>query len=171
MGSLAEELERREAAARAEAEQLRARIGELAAELARAEEQVTRLVIAREEVARVLEAPPEAALPGGPSGGLAGEPQREAAARASSVPLRRDGADAPVLPRAYRDLLEVAEDAGRALRAGEFAAAAGQAADKASVERLRAKLKTLEARGWLKRVPGGLFLFPGHGGKTGKPGR
>ena len=40
MGSLVEELERRKAAARAETDRLRARIGELTEELARAEEQV-----------------------------------------------------------------------------------------------------------------------------------
>lgn len=168
MGSLAEELERREAAARAEAGRLRARVEELTAELARAEEQVMRLVITREEVARVLEAPPEAALP---AGGRAGEPPAAVRVRASAVPPWQDGADASVLPRAFRDLVEVAEDAGRALRAGEFAAATGQPADKASAERLRAKLKILAAKGWLKKVPGGLFLFRDHGGKTGKPGR
>lgn len=43
MGSLIEELGRREAAVRAEAERLRARIEELSEELARAEEQATRL--------------------------------------------------------------------------------------------------------------------------------
>ena len=51
MGSLIEELRRREAAARAEAIRLRSRIEELSEDLARAEEQVSRLVIAREEVA------------------------------------------------------------------------------------------------------------------------
>jgi septal ring factor EnvC (AmiA/AmiB activator) len=60
MGSLIEELRRREAAARAEADRLRARIEELAEELARAEEQVSRLAITREEVTRVLEEPPAA---------------------------------------------------------------------------------------------------------------
>jgi hypothetical protein len=54
MGSLVEELERREAAARAGAGRLRSRIEELSEELARVEEQVTRLVITREEVIRVL---------------------------------------------------------------------------------------------------------------------
>jgi hypothetical protein len=147
MGSLTGELARREAAARAEADRLRARIEELSGELARAEEQVTRLAIAREEVARVLEEP--SALPGGAA---AGEPRPAVPVRASAVPQWRDGADASVLPREYRDLLEVAEDAGRALRAGEFAAGAGLPADKAGVERLRARLKVLAARGWLKRV-------------------
>jgi uncharacterized protein involved in exopolysaccharide biosynthesis len=50
MGSLTEELRRREAAARAGADRLRTRIEELADDLARAEEQLTRLAIAREEV-------------------------------------------------------------------------------------------------------------------------
>jgi hypothetical protein len=43
MGSLIDELGRREAAARAEAGRPRARVEELAEELARAEEQVSRL--------------------------------------------------------------------------------------------------------------------------------
>ena len=73
MGSLVEELGRREAAARAEADRLRSRIEELADELARTEEQVTRLVIAREDFARVLEEP-AAAEP--PAGEPAGEPRR-----------------------------------------------------------------------------------------------
>ena len=58
MGSLIEELKRREEAARVEADGLRARIEELSGDLARAEEQVARLVITREEVTRVLEEPP-----------------------------------------------------------------------------------------------------------------
>jgi hypothetical protein len=68
MGSLAEELKRREAAARAEADCLRSRIEELAEELARAEERVSRLAIAREEVARVLEDPAVAVPSAGPDG-------------------------------------------------------------------------------------------------------
>jgi hypothetical protein len=57
MGSLVEELKRREAAARAGAERLRSRIEELA------EEQVSRLVITREEVVRVMEEPAAAEPP------------------------------------------------------------------------------------------------------------
>ena len=75
MGSLIEELRRREAAARAEADRLRSRMEELAQELARAEEQASRLAIAREEVVRVLEQPASAELPArareGASPGLA----------------------------------------------------------------------------------------------------
>jgi hypothetical protein len=54
-----------------------------------------------------------------------------------------------VLPQAYQDLLEVVADAGRPLRAGEFAAAAGLSTDKTKVEGLRSKLRLLAARGWL----------------------
>ena len=57
MGSLVEELRRREAAALAEASRLRGLIEELSGDLARAEEQASRLAIALEEVTRVLEGP------------------------------------------------------------------------------------------------------------------
>ena len=171
MGSLIEELRRREAAARAEADRLRTRIEELSEDLARAEEQVSRLVIAREEVARALEEPAVAEPPAGQDGRLAGKPRPASLAGAVTVPPWQEGSDASVLPRAYQDLLEVAADAGRPLRAGEFAAATGQATDKAKVEGLRSKLKLLAARGWLAGVPGGLFTLPDHAGKTPKPGR
>jgi hypothetical protein len=54
MGSLIDELERREAAARAEAEELRGQIAELAERLAGVEELLSRLVITREMVDEVL---------------------------------------------------------------------------------------------------------------------
>ena len=171
MGSLVEELKRREAAARAEADRLRSRIEELAEELARAEEQVTRLVITREEVARVLEEPAAAEPPAGSARKPAGEPRPASPIGAVTVPPWQEGAEASVLPRSYQDLLEVAEDAGRPLRAVEFAVATGLATDKAKVEGLRSKLKLLAARGWLAGVPGGLFALPDHSGKTGKRGQ
>jgi hypothetical protein len=108
MVSLIEELRRREAAARAEADRLRSRIEELAGDLARADEQVSRLAIAREEVTRALEEPAAAE----PSAGQDGEPA--AASRPASpigavrVPPRQEAPDASVLPQACRDLLDVA---------------------------------------------------------------
>jgi hypothetical protein len=125
MGSLIEELRRREAAARAEAGRLRTRVEELSEDLAGAEEQVSRLVIAREEVARALEEPAVAEPPAGQDGRLAGKPRLASPAGAVTVPPWQEGSDASGLPRSYQDLLEVAADAGRPLRAGEFAAAAG----------------------------------------------
>jgi hypothetical protein len=171
MGSLIEELKRREAAARAEADRLRARIEELTEELARAEEQVSRLAITREEVTRVLEEPSAVADPVRQDGGPGGEPGRAPRIRAVAVPPWQEDLEVSVLPRSYQDLLEVAADAGRPLRAAEFAAATGLSTAKAKVEGLRSKLKLLAARGWLAGVPGGLFTLPDHAGKTPKPGQ
>ena len=170
MGSLIEELARREAAARAEADRLRARIEELTEELARAEEQVTRLAITREEVTRVLEEPP-AAGPARQEDPPGGRPGSASPIGAVTVPQWQEGTDASVLPQPYQDLLEVAGDAGRPLRAAEFAAATGQSTEKAKVEGLRSKLKLLAARGWLAAVPGGLFTLEDHAGETPKPGQ
>jgi hypothetical protein len=63
MGSLIQELMRRETAAWAEADGLRGQMEELVGELAVAEEQVSRLAIAREEVTRVLEEPADGSSP------------------------------------------------------------------------------------------------------------
>ena len=165
MGSLIEELRRREAAARAEADRLRGRIQELSESLARAEEHASRLAIACEEVARVLEEPAAAEPPAVQDGMAAGKPGKVSPIGAVTVPPWREGAEASVLPRAYQDLLEVAAGAGRPLRAGEFAAAAGLAAGKAKVEGVRSKLRLLAARGWLAGEPGGLFTMADHAGK------
>src|SRR5437667_11660056 len=54
MGSLIEELQRREAAARREADELRGEIAQLNERLAQAEERLSRLEITRETVAEIL---------------------------------------------------------------------------------------------------------------------
>jgi hypothetical protein len=171
MGSLIEELKLREAAARAEADRLRVRIGELSEDLTRAEEQASRLVIAREEVTRVLDEPAAADPPAGQNGRPAGKTRPVSRIGAVTVPPWQEGSEASVLPRLHQDLLEVAADAGRPLRAAQFAAAAGLDTKKAKVEGLRSRLKLLAARGWLAEAPGGLFTLPEHAGKTAKPGR
>jgi hypothetical protein len=137
----------------------------------RAVEQVSRLAIAREEVARVPEGPAVAEPPAGQDGRPAGEPRPATPIGPVTVPPWQEGAEASVLPQSYQDLPEVAADAGRPLRAGEFAAAAGLATDKAKVEGLRSKLKLLASRGWLAGVPGGLLALPDHAGETVKRGR
>ena len=86
MGSLVEELKRREGAARAEADRLRSRIEELSQDLARAEEEVSQLVIAREEVARVLEDLAAAEPPAGPASQPSGEPRPASPIGAVTVP-------------------------------------------------------------------------------------
>lgn len=171
MGSLIGELERREAAARAEADRLRARIEELTGELARAEEQVTRLAITREEVTRILGEPPAADAVPLDQDGCEGTPRPASPIGAVTVLPWEEGADPSVLPRSYQDLLEVAGDAGRPLRAAEFAVATGQSTEKAKVEGLRSKLKLLAARGWLAAAPGGLFTLDDHAGNAGKAGQ
>jgi hypothetical protein len=91
----------------------------------------------------VLKEPPEADTVE-QEGAPAGKSRPASPIGAVTMPQWREGAEASVLPRAYRDLLEVPEDAGRPLRAAEFAVATGLATDKAKVEGLRSKLKRRE---------------------------
>jgi hypothetical protein len=161
-GSLTDELQRREAAARAEAEELRGRIAELTGQLAQAEERLSRLVITRQTVDEVLGAAGADAPPAAEPGATA-PPHRPPVTGAVTVPPWQAGLEASVLPQAYRDLLEVADDAGRPLRTAQIAAAAGLGTDKAKVETLRSKLKRLVERGWLAEEAGpGLFALPAH---------
>ena len=119
---------------------------------------------------RVLEESAVAEPPAGDDGRPTGKPGPASPIGAVTVPPWQEGLSASVLPQSYRDLLEVAADAGRPLRAGEFAAAAGLGTGTARVEGLRSKLR-LAARGWLAGAPGGLFTLPDHAVKTAKPGR
>ena len=174
MGSLIDELQRREAAAREEAAELRGRIAQLAERLAGVEERLSRLVITRETVDEVLsEAGVEASSAVMPDGAVASPSGHLSAVGVLAVPPWRPGLEATVLPEAYRDLLEVAEDAGRSLRAAQIAAAAGLSTDKATVEGLRSKLKRLAERGWLTEEAGpGLFELAARNGtgEAAKPG-
>jgi hypothetical protein len=175
MGSLIDELQRREAVARAEADELRGRIAELAERLAGVEERLSRLVIARETVDEVLsEAGGEAALAAAPNGTAPSQFGHLSPVGVLTVPPWRAGLEASALPESYRDLVEVVADAGRPVRAVQIAAAAGRSTGKATVEGLRSKLKRLVERGWLAEEAGpGLFGLPARSG-TGelppKPG-
>jgi hypothetical protein len=158
MASLIEELQWREEAACQEADELRGEIARLTERLARTEERLARLEITRETVAEIL---------GGvgtdeSAAGQKGEPAAAAEAASAgslvadgspigvvTVPPWRPGLAQSVLPPSYRDLLEVLADAGRPLRAGSIAAAAGLSTDRSKVEGLRSKLKRLAERGWL----------------------
>ena len=77
-----------------------------------------------------------------------------------TVPSWRPGLAQSVLPPSCRDLLEVLADAGRPLRAGGIAAAAGLSTGKSKIEGLRSKLKRLAERGWLAEDGPGLFTLP-----------
>jgi hypothetical protein len=168
MGSLIDELQRREAAARQEADELRGEIARLNERLARAEERLSRLEITRETVAEILggvgtdqaaagqEAESAAAAEAASAGslGTGGPP-----VGVVTVPPWRPGLAESVLPGSYRDLLEVLADAGRPLRAGSIAAAAGLSTEKSKIEGLRSKLKRLVERGWLAEDGPGLFAL------------
>ncbi len=166
MGSLIEELQRREAAARQEADELRGEIARLNERLARAEERLSRLEITRETVAEVLGAERPVAGRGAAAAAAAGTaPGGSRGADGSpvgvvTVPPWRPGLAESVLPSSYRDLLEVLVDAGRPLRAGNIAAAAGLSTEKSKIEGLRSKLKRLVERGWLAGDGPGLFTLP-----------
>jgi hypothetical protein len=162
MGSLTGELQRREAAVRQEVDELRGEIARLTERLARAEERLSRLEITRETVAEIL----GGTGAGQPAAGAA-DPVPAGSRRAGgspvgvvTVPPWRPGLAQSVLPPSYRDLLEVLADAGRPLRAGGIAAAAGLSTDKSRVEGLRSKLKRLTERGWLAEDGPGLFTLP-----------
>ena len=125
MGALIDELQRREAAARAEAEELRGRIAELAERLAGVEERLSRLVITREMVDEVLSGADADVPSAGPEVTAGPGAGHSPLVGVLAVPPWRAGLEVSVLPQDYRDLLEVAGDAGRPLRAAQVAAAAG----------------------------------------------
>jgi hypothetical protein len=115
MGSLIDELQHREAAARAEAEEPRGRIAQLAERLAGVEERLSRLVIARETVDEVLSgagadvapaAEPEVtARPGAghpPVIGVLGVSPWRAGLEVSVLPRRRGGLAGWRCPRRRR---------------------------------------------------------------------
>jgi hypothetical protein len=158
MASLIEELQRREAAARHEVDELRGEIARLGERLARAEERLSRLVITRETVAEILGGAGTGEAAGAADPAPAGSP-----IGVVTVPPWRPGLAQSVLPPSYRDLLEVLADAGRPLRAGSIAAAAGLSTDKSKIEGLRSKLKRLAERGWLAEDGPGLFALPRRG--------
>ena len=170
MASLIGELQRREAAARQEVEDLRGEIARLNERLARAGERLAWLEITRETVAEILGGV-------GTDEAMAGREVESAAGAAGlapagsrlaggspigvvTVPPWRPGLAHSVLPASYRDLLEVLADARGPLRAGGIAAAAGLSTDKSKIEGLHSKLKRLAERGWLAEDGPGLFTLP-----------
>jgi hypothetical protein len=69
--------------------------------------------------------------------------------------------------------VEVAQHAGRPVRAAQIAAAAGLSTERGKAETLRGKLRRLVERGWLAENGPGLFTLPacaGDGAAAGNPG-
>lgn len=161
MGSLLDELARREAGVRQRIEEIREEIAGLESRLEAEEDLLSRLVITREMVEEVLgEAAPPAVVPAG--GSEVVEPVESVDAPSLvrgvvTVPPWRPGMSAQVLPTAYRDAVEIMADAGGAMRAGQILAAMGLPDGAAKREGLRSKLKRLVERGWAAEDGPGLF--------------
>jgi hypothetical protein len=163
MGSLIDELQRRETAARAVAEELRGRIAELTEQLAQAEERLSRLVITRQTVDEVLSEAGAGVPPAEP--GVTAPPRRSSATGVVTVPPWRAGLEVSVLPQEYRDLLEVAEDAGRPLRAGQIAAAARAVCGSGGGGDAAGEAEAAGGAGWLAE-DAGLFALPARNGSS-----
>jgi hypothetical protein len=123
MGSLIEELETREAAARVRVEELEAKIAELASWLEGEREAWSRLRIARETVADVIaeiSGDEAAAVPTSrdPDPEAVAEPVRVVGAMV--VPHWQEGLAADVLPDVYRDIVEVVADASGPMQAKQI---------------------------------------------------
>jgi len=134
VGSLIDELQRREAAAREETEELRGRTERLA----QVEERLSRLVITRETVDEVLGgAGAEASPVAVPDGAVPSRSGHLSAVGVLAVPQWQAGLEISALPEAYRDLLEVAAK-GVVMRSGALRAATAKAA--ARQGRMRTRL-------------------------------
>lgn len=160
MGSLQERLAAREQAAVREVEDLRARVTQLSAQLAQAEENLQRVRDAAELLTEVLAEDIDQVVPAASSAPAVGLPRD--LRRWQTVPHRAQDADLATLPGAYRDVLEVMQDAGRAVRCKEVCAALGLASSDGAREAMRGKLLRLVARGWcVQGEPGRFALAPG----------
>ena len=171
MGSLIEELEARESAARARVEALEAEIVELTARLEGEREAWSRLRITRETVAEVI------TDVGGPGTGVpvtvGPEPQGVVdpvvrVVGAIMVPYWREGLSVEVLPDVYRDVVEVITDAGKPMQAKQIVPRIGLPTVTAKIEGTRGKLKRLVERGWLTEAEPGQFTaaHPGRDTKS-----
>ncbi|MGI5290987.1 hypothetical protein ACQEVF_57935 [Nonomuraea polychroma] len=161
MGSLLEELARREAVARQRIEEIREQIIALESRLEAEQDRLSRLVITREtveeivgEAAQLVDEPAGAAEVVDVAASVQVGPS---ALGVVTVPPRQPGMTVAVLPRAYRDAVEIMVDAGRAMRAGQIAVAMGLPDEAAKREGLRSKLKRLVERGWAREEGPGLF--------------
>ncbi|MFG2656935.1 hypothetical protein [Streptomyces sp. NPDC048425] len=178
MGSLFEELEAREAAARERVDDLEDQLAEVTRRLEEAREHLERLRIARETVSEVMaemsagasatsdSAPVEPVVTGDdhePSA-FAGAERRVVGVL--SVPHWRPGMDTQALPRIYRDIVEVVRDAPGPVRAKQIVPRIGLPAEVGKIEGTRGKLKRLVARGWLDEEDPGLFTPARHEAET-----
>jgi hypothetical protein len=161
MVSLVEELEAREAAARARVEVLESQIAELTVRLEAERETWSRLRVTRETVAEVV-AEMSAGAPDAAGEPVAKEPTEAVPVRvvgAIMVPHWREGLSADALPDVYRDIVEVVADASGPMQAKQIVPRIGLPAVSAKIEGTRGKLKRLVERGWLREDQPGLFAL------------
>jgi hypothetical protein len=132
--------------------------------------------IAREEVLMALAAEGESVADGTPRQEA---PTRPGGGPAPSVvtalpagydprpPAWRDGMGIEVLSGVYRQVFEAVAAASGPVTAQELTRALGRDANRLNeVEKVRHRAYALDARGWLVRVPGGLFI-PAAGSAAG----
>jgi hypothetical protein len=169
LGSLQEELARRLSVSRQRIVELREQLAEVQSRLEAEEDRLSRLEITRETVEEILgESALPAAEPAPVSEDDGGRREAEPEVEQPVEVVRRGVVTVPpwepdlgpwVLPRAYRDVLEVLADAGEAMRAGKISMAVGRGESAAKVEGLRSKLKRLTERGWLTEKEPGMFAL------------
>jgi hypothetical protein len=174
MGSLFEELEAREAAARGRVDELEEQLAEVTGRLEEAQENLERLRITRETVFEVMaemsagaSTVPDAEAAEPVVTGDAQEPSAYAGAERRvagvlTVPYWRPGMETEALPRIYRDIVEIVRDAPGPVRAKQIAPRIGLPAEVGKIEGTRGKLKRLVARGWLDEGDPGLFTPARH---------
>jgi hypothetical protein len=138
MGSVLDRLEEREAQARVLVERLREEAERVAGALAAADASLSRLVIARETVAEVLETESD---------------QCDAAAGARGAGVRGAGRDAAL----YERITRVFSEAVGPLRPRQVCEALGMSTEARFIEAMRPKLSRLVADGMLVQVGPGLF--------------
>ncbi|MFI1358253.1 hypothetical protein ACH4TV_32435 [Streptomyces sp. NPDC020898] len=162
MVSWLEELDRREAAAREEITELRDQMEELTKRLAEREGALSRLQITRETMTEILSGDEAVSVAGAEADAGEAELKEHRLPAGSPVGVRlvpqwTPGLAVGVLPDAYRDIVEVLQDAVHPMRAHHLCAALGLSTDKSKVEGFRSKLKRLVERGWLVEEEPGLF--------------
>lgn len=168
MGSLFEELEAHEAAAQTRVEELEAELAEVSGRLSAAREGLEGLRLARETVAEVL-AEMTSEKPGvavDTDRSIEGEPVASAYAGTErqvigvlTVPNWQPGMGPEILPRVYRDIVEVVADAPGPVRAKQSVPRIGLPVATGKIEGTRANLKRLVERGWLDEDVPGLFAL------------
>ncbi len=164
MASWLEKLERREAAAREQIDELRARIEELSGRLAEQETVLSRLEITRETMTELLDDGEEGPVTESEAEVLPGTATEQSGGSGGGSPVGvrlipdwSPQQTVAVLPRAYQDIVEVLADAVHPMRAHQLCSVLGLSTGKSKVEGFRSKLKRLSGRGWIAEVEPGLF--------------